>query len=432
MPIQKKDTLLYDMPSGSWPSDSEPVLPEYDVDRWAMPVPYSLPKLYRDGKVGYVRDYSEDFLRGAPDMYKMKTYGRSDNPSGRRMYSDNNGGYFQILSGLDPNINTSGLVELSYKDAKKILPKRDYIGGDSAASRIAGAMKIPGFTEKVYERAKAYNIDPNLLLHRILKEGYIDKRLDEYNNMIDTVDQKNYWDDLWGRDISGYVEFGLDYVGDELAAGKYALLDPSVQYEDIGHWSDNEGADGYREGDHRIVAKGLKSAIELMAAGMKYRQGLAKDKYNLSSDDLGIYTNAVYNRGIAGPKMDDRDFVMKEYAYPDYYGKYGLKYSEGGPVLVGSEKLDSLVLRLRSAGYTKEDINILSKGGKIHIKPENRGKFTALKKRTGKSASWFKAHGTPAQKKMAVFALNAKKWKHADGGLLHAYDEGTPGFMGHD
>jgi len=49
-------------------------------------------------------------------------------------------------------------------------------------------------------------------------------------------------------------------------------------------------------------------------------------------------------------------------------------------------------------------------GGHIHIKPENRGKFTALKKRTGHSASWFKENGTPAQKKMAVFALNAKKW----------------------
>lgn len=48
----------------------------------------------------------------------------------------------------------------------------------------------------------------------------------------------------------------------------------------------------------------------------------------------------------------------------------------------------------------------------IYIKPANRGKFTALKKRTGHSASWFKEHGTPAQKKMAVFALNAKKWKH--------------------
>ena len=67
-------------------------------------------------------------------------------------------------------------------------------------------------------------------------------------------------------------------------------------------------------------------------------------------------------------------------------------------------------------------IELLKKGGKIYIKPENRGKFTALKKRTGKSASWFKAHGTPAQKKMATFALNAKKWhhpkKHQDGGVI--------------
>ena len=61
-------------------------------------------------------------------------------------------------------------------------------------------------------------------------------------------------------------------------------------------------------------------------------------------------------------------------------------------------------------------------GGKIHIKPENRGKFTALKKRTGHSASWFKAHGTPAQKKMAVFALNSRKWKHEDGGPLREFD----------
>ena len=62
--------------------------------------------------------------------------------------------------------------------------------------------------------------------------------------------------------------------------------------------------------------------------------------------------------------------------------------------------------------------NQYSDGGKIYIKPENRGKFTALKERTGKSATWFKEHGTPAQKKMATFALNARKWKHEDGGPI--------------
>ena len=67
-----------------------------------------------------------------------------------------------------------------------------------------------------------------------------------------------------------------------------------------------------------------------------------------------------------------------------------------------------------------------SDGGSIHIKPENRGKFTALKKRTGHSATWFKEHGTPAQRKMATFALNARHWKHGYGGNL--YDGG--GWMG--
>lgn len=60
-----------------------------------------------------------------------------------------------------------------------------------------------------------------------------------------------------------------------------------------------------------------------------------------------------------------------------------------------------------------------AKGGRIHIKPSHRGRLTELKKRTGKSASWFKAHGTPAQKKMATFELNSRHWnKHAFGGYL--------------
>lgn len=54
----------------------------------------------------------------------------------------------------------------------------------------------------------------------------------------------------------------------------------------------------------------------------------------------------------------------------------------------------------------------LKDGGKIYIKPSHRGRFTALKERTGHSTTWFKENGTPAQKKMATFALNAAKWKH--------------------
>ena len=67
------------------------------------------------------------------------------------------------------------------------------------------------------------------------------------------------------------------------------------------------------------------------------------------------------------------------------------------------------------------------KGGKIHIKKANRGKFTAYKKRTGKTTEEALHSKDPHVRKMANFAKNAKKWKHkgkkkyALGGELNSY-----------
>ena len=83
-------------------------------------------------------------------------------------------------------------------------------------------------------------------------------------------------------------------------------------------------------------------------------------------------------------------------------------------------KHDSVNNRINAFNILKEMFDEYKSGGVlfaksgIHIKPENRGKFTALKKRTGKSSTWYKEHGTPAQRKMATFALNAKKWHHGN------------------
>lgn len=57
-------------------------------------------------------------------------------------------------------------------------------------------------------------------------------------------------------------------------------------------------------------------------------------------------------------------------------------------------------------------------GGSIHIKPENRGKFNATKSATGKSTEELTHSSNPVTKKRAVFAQNAKKWHHADGGVM--------------
>ena len=51
-------------------------------------------------------------------------------------------------------------------------------------------------------------------------------------------------------------------------------------------------------------------------------------------------------------------------------------------------------------------------GGGIHIKPKNRGKFKATMRRTGKTAEQLKHSSNPLTRKRAIFALNARKWKH--------------------
>ena len=64
-------------------------------------------------------------------------------------------------------------------------------------------------------------------------------------------------------------------------------------------------------------------------------------------------------------------------------------------------------------------IPYLANGSGIHIKKENRGKFTETKKRTGKTTEELTHSKNPLTRKRAIFAQNAKKFKHEDGGLVH-------------
>lgn len=77
---------------------------------------------------------------------------------------------------------------------------------------------------------------------------------------------------------------------------------------------------------------------------------------------------------------------------------------------------------LQQMGYLNplEEAMVAAKGGKIHIKPENRGKFTETKRRTGKTTEELTHSKNPLTRKRAIFAQNARKWnhKHAEGGYL--------------
>lgn len=70
---------------------------------------------------------------------------------------------------------------------------------------------------------------------------------------------------------------------------------------------------------------------------------------------------------------------------------------------------------------------LFANGGRIHIDPENRGKFTETKRRTGKTTEELTHSSNPLTRKRAIFAQNARKWKHAFGGdlMTHGADFDT-------
>ena len=69
------------------------------------------------------------------------------------------------------------------------------------------------------------------------------------------------------------------------------------------------------------------------------------------------------------------------------------------------------------------ELNTFAEGGKIHIKPENRGKFTKYcgGKVTSECIAKGKRSSDPAVRKRATFAANARKWHHAFGGDLNTH-----------
>lgn len=59
----------------------------------------------------------------------------------------------------------------------------------------------------------------------------------------------------------------------------------------------------------------------------------------------------------------------------------------------------------------------MAKSG-IHIKKSHKGRFTAYKKRTGKTTEQALHSSDPHVRQMANFAKNAKKWHHEGGGII--------------
>ena len=118
---------------------------------------------------------------------------------------------------------------------------------------------------------------------------------------------------------------------------------------------------------------------------------------------------------ITEEQMEQLAQLIKEEAEMDTrFGNFGYDApgfkTSGKDFFKGANNREDMLSRRNPDNKAVGHKSLEEEDNGIHIKKSHEGKFTALKKKTGKSASWYKENGTPEQKKMATFELNAKKW----------------------
>lgn len=158
----------------------------------------------------------------------------------------------------------------------------------------------------------------------------------------------------------------------------------------------------------------------------------AKKKYKQLKTQQDIARNralASYDNAINAADTQTDLTALANYAA--FGGPLGIWEGYGNGAIgyeLAKEDLDIKALNAANKGrltslpnsFESPELNTFAKGGKIHIKPENRGKFTKYcgGKVTSECIARGKRSSDPAVRKRATFAQNVRKFKHAFGGDL--------------
>jgi hypothetical protein len=353
-----------------------------------------------------------------------------------------------ILSG-DPE-KQKKVVEKYHENADKIPPKAhrfiynvlkdSAFGGEPLSNIVPNAWYHLTHNKHWFDFSNHDNVflmSPSQQEEELVKLGYKPIDTSEGYGLVNAA--VNRYKEATGRSVPMY-QLGNDEIdrkdvipiNNDLLNIHYANPDRAVEIEE--GWTHFEPASNigdsgstptriYRDKDGQLYFK----KWDFFDHGDYSRNSYKKDddQYVTKSltDNSQIYGNLL---DIAGNPFVKVSGITK---YPDQKEILQVFGNEKGYGLLLPSLFDEDAIKMEELKnqIKNGEFDIKANGGRIYIKPSHRGKFTALKKRTGHSASWFKAHGTPAQKKMAVFALNARKWKHADGGLIDRLNTHTGG-----
>lgn len=184
-------------------------------------------------------------------------------------------------------------------------------------------------------------------------------------------------------------------------------------------------------------AEGLKKAFAQKEDNIKAKtafnnKGMSKtDVIKLQQDLIDAGFGELLGKGGADGKWGKNSQTALEAFQEHQIAKRANTYEmqpKSGQIPITNVKTQ-LATKFKKGGSipnTRENVAIPNlpkkkEGSKIYIKPENKGKFTATKKKTGKSTEELTHSKNPVTKKRAVFAQNAAKWKHEKGGAVEKY-----------
>lgn len=167
----------------------------------------------------------------------------------------------------------------------------------------------------------------------------------------------------------------------------------------------------------------------------------AKNKYNKLKKQQDIARNrALTSYENAADAADTQADLNAMANFAAFGGPLGIWGGYGNGAIgyeLAKENLGIKALNAANKGrltslpnsFESPELNTFAEGGKIHIKPENRGKFTKYcgGKVTSECIAKGKRSSDPAVRKRATFAANARKWHHAFGGdlLTHGAEWGN-------
>lgn len=255
---------------------------------------------------------------------------------------------------------------------------------------------INDFAQKVYSGLKARNVKNidnayNYVMRQMAMEsGYANAKSRKYHN-YGGIKKGN--DLKMFKDDDSFLDYYLNLVN-----SKY---NTAINAKDLRGYVNEMGRIGYYGKESPISyynkINGLKSFGRLLDAD------LAKNKsmYNQAS---GIQID---------PNTNQATFVQP---VPADQHPAAIPFDSNHDLKTLRFQIPQLELNptLKLPQLQPEPYDIQYNHGKsgIHINPNNRGKFNATKKRTGKTTEELSHSKNPLTRKRAIFAMNARKWKH--------------------